>query len=206
MSQDEKLENGRVSSLSNKIAPIKSVAGTGNAFQSIRNSDNIYYNMYAATNQRWTGMITLLFRWKRSVFALVWHDILTFLVIYFLLSILYRYVLFDYPSCKQTFEMICIYADRFRTAIPITFLIGFWVSQIVSRWWDQFMSLPHPDSLALKLVAFIPGRVSKPNVVMILVFYKIIQNFWVDLFVYLFIQFQFRACFKSTFDAQLCVM
>ena len=39
-------------------------------------------------------------------------------------------------------------------------LIGFWVSQIVNRWWDQFMTLPCPDNLALKLVAFIPGRVS----------------------------------------------
>ena len=177
MSQEEKIEIERVPSLSNKVAPTESVAGTGNA-----SSDNIYYNMYAATNQRWTGMIGLLFRWKRSVFQLVWYDIIVFLVIYFLLSILYRYVLFDYPSYKQTFEMICIYADRFRSSIPITFLIGFWVSQVVGRWWDQFMTLPHPDTLALKLVAFIPGRVSKLNVVMILGFYKIMQQF-VGLFV-----------------------
>ena len=184
MSQEEKMENGWDASLSNKVAPMKSAAETGNAFQNIRNSENIYYNMYAATNRRWTGMISLLFRWKRSVFKLVWHDIIIFLVIYFLLSILYRYVLFDYPSYKQTFEMICIYADRFRSSIPITFLIGFWVSQIVSRWWDQFMTLPHPDSLALKLVAFIPGRVSKLNVVKALVFYKIVKPF--DLFIYIF--------------------
>ena len=173
MSQEENMEKGRDTLSTNKIAPMKSAAGTGNPFPNSRHLENIYYNMYAATNRRWTGMISLLFRWKRSVFKLVWHDILIFLVIYFLLSMLYRYVLFDYPSCKQTFEMICIYADRFRSSIPITFLIGFWVSQIVSRWWDQFMTLPHPDSLALKLAAFIPGRVSKHNVVRILVFPEI---------------------------------
>ena len=41
--------------------------------------------------------------------------------------------------------------------IPTTFLIAFYVSQVVNRWWDQFMSLPWPDGLALKLVNFCPG-------------------------------------------------
>ena len=43
--------------------------------------------------------------------------------------------------------------------IPITFLTGFYVSEVVRRYWDQFLSLPYPDRLALKLVAFIPGKV-----------------------------------------------
>ena len=47
---------------------------------------------------------------------------------------------------------------RFRSLIPITFLTGFYVSQVVSRYWDQFMSLPWPDRLALKLVSYIPGK------------------------------------------------
>ena len=165
MSQEEKMESGRIS---NSSVPVAATAPeqeySSNVFQSMRQSENIYYNMYAATNKFGTGMVRLLFRWKQSVFSLVWHDVLIFIVLYFLLSILYRHVLFDYPCYKQTFEMICIYADRFRSSIPITFLIGFWVSQIVNRWWDQFMTLPCPDNLALKLVAFIPGRVSKRDV------------------------------------------
>ena len=161
MSQEEKMESGCVSASSGPAAAMKSGGkGTGNAFQSTRNSKNIYRNMYAPTNRFFSGMVGLLFKWKKSVFSLIWHDVIVFLVLYFLLSILYRHVLFDYPSHKQTFEMICIYADRFRSSIPITFLVGFWVSQIVSRWWDQFMTLPCPDNLALKLVAFIPGHVS----------------------------------------------
>ena len=165
MSQEEKMESGRDSLSSVPVAGTKSERqGTANVFQSMRHSENIYYNMYAATNRGLYGLTSLLFRWKQSVFSLIWHDVLAFLLLYFLLSIFYRCVLFDYPSCKQTFEMICIYADRFRSSIPITFLIGFWVSQIVNRWWDQFMTLPCPDNLALKLVAFIPGRVSKRDV------------------------------------------
>ena len=43
---------------------------------------------------------------------------------------------------------------------PIAFLTGFYVSQVVNRWWDQFMTLPWTDRLALKLVNFCPGTVS----------------------------------------------
>ena len=50
---------------------------------------------------------------------------------------------------------------RFRAMIPITFLTGFYVSEVVRRYWDQYMSLPYPDRLALKLVSYIPGKVSK---------------------------------------------
>ena len=55
--------------------------------------------------------------------------------------------------------MSCRFFSRFRSLIPITFLTGFYVSQVVSRYWDQFMSLPWPDRLALKLVSYIPGKV-----------------------------------------------
>ena len=43
--------------------------------------------------------------------------------------------------------------------IPVTLLTGFYVTQVVARYWDQFMSLPWPDKIAMKIVAFIPGKV-----------------------------------------------
>ena len=76
------------------------------------------------------------------------------------LSGLYRNVFFNEPKSRQMFELVCIYSDRFSSLIPITFLTGFYVSQVVNRWWDQFMSLPWPDRLALKLVSFCPGTVN----------------------------------------------
>lgn len=42
--------------------------------------------------------------------------------------------------------------------IPIVFLTGFYVTQVVARYWDQFMSLPWPDRIAFKLVSYIPGK------------------------------------------------
>ena len=49
---------------------------------------------------------------------------------------------------------------RFYEIIPITFLTGFYVTQVVTRYWDQFLSLPWPDRLAYKMVTFFPGKAS----------------------------------------------
>ena len=121
---------------------------------------NIYSNTYRDTSKSFIGIYKIFLRWKGSVYRLVWHDLILFMAAYFILLIIYRVVLSHFPTHKQHFELMCIYAYRFSSAIPITFLTGFYVSSVVSRWWDQFMSLPYPDQLALKLVAYVPGNVS----------------------------------------------
>jgi hypothetical protein len=128
--------------------------------QKVKNAHNIYRNIYKDTTKRLSASRHLLTLWKGSVFKLIWHDVALFLALYSSLSVVYRHVLFYDPPKRQLFELICIYADRFSSLIPITFLTGFYVSQVVNRWWDQFMSLPWPDRLALKLVSFCPGTVS----------------------------------------------
>jgi hypothetical protein len=84
---------------------------------------------------------------------------LYFMSTYAVISMFYRLVIFNYPVHRQTFELFCIYTQRFANLIPISFLTGFYVTQVVSRWWDQFMTLPWPDKIAFKLVSFIPGKV-----------------------------------------------
>ena len=121
---------------------------------------NIYINSYRDTSISFIGIYKIFLRWKGSVYSLVWHDMVAFMAAYLILLLLYRVILINFPMHKQHFELMCIYANRFSSAIPITFLTGFYVSSVVSRWWDQFMSLPYPDQLALKLVAYVPGGVS----------------------------------------------
>jgi hypothetical protein len=52
-----------------------------------------------------------------------------------------------------------LYFDRFASKIPVTFMTGFYVANVVSRYWDQFVSLPWPDRVAYKIVTYIPGKV-----------------------------------------------
>ncbi|VVC94334.1 unnamed protein product [Leptidea sinapis] len=46
-------------------------------------------------------------------------------------------------------------------SIPMSFVLGFYVSLVVKRWWEQYKLLPWPDTLALFISAGIPGAVSK---------------------------------------------
>ena len=117
---------------------------------------NIYRNMYQDSAKRnFSTARHLLTLWKGSCFKLIWHHFAVYAFTYALISIVYRTLLKG--VYKETFELFCVYCEVFGGLIPTTFLIAFYVSQVVNRWWDQFMSLPWPDSLALKLVNFCPG-------------------------------------------------
>ena len=123
-------------------------------------SKNIYANIYKDSTKWYPGIVTLLLRWKGSVYKLLWMDFVLFIIVYTLISCIYRFVLFDYPEYRQGFELFCVFTQRFSNDLQITFLIGLYVSAVVERWWSQFMALPWPDQLAMKLVAYIPGNVS----------------------------------------------
>lgn len=45
----------------------------------------------------------------------------------------------------------------------MAFVLGFYVSLIVTRWWEQFMSLPWPDRLALYMTAYCHGNGERPT-------------------------------------------
>ena len=47
------------------------------------------------------------------------------------------------------------------SSIPMTFVLGFYVSLIVKRWWDQYNLLPWPDSLAIYIAGLLHGEDEK---------------------------------------------
>jgi len=110
----------------------------------------------------WVGGLTrLLVIWKGSLFKQIWPDFLLFFSLYFLLSFIYRFILIDYEDSKVVYELFCVYCKKYSERIPITFLLGFYVTQVVSRWWSQFMSLPWPDTLARYIAVYMPGTDEK---------------------------------------------
>lgn len=60
----------------------------------------------------------------------------------------------------RIFERIRMYFSQQSETIPMSFVLGFYVSLVVKRWWEQYKLLPWPDTLALFLNAGIPGAVS----------------------------------------------
>ncbi|XP_050729005.1 bestrophin-2-like isoform X2 [Eriocheir sinensis] len=98
----------------------------------------------------------LLFRWRGSVYKLVWMDLLAYTVVYYILSLVYRVALTE--DEKRSFEKVALYCNYFSDLIPVSFVLGFYVSIVIKRWWDQYQTLPWPDSLALFVSTSIHGH------------------------------------------------
>eukprot|EP00095_Tigriopus_kingsejongensis_P010375 snap_masked-scaffold251_size238241-processed-gene-1.4 protein:Tk10375 transcript:snap_masked-scaffold251_size238241-processed-gene-1.4-mRNA-1 annotation:"Bestrophin-2 " len=104
-----------------------------------------------------TGIfLRLLFRWRGSIYKLVWCDLLVYIGLYSLFSIIYRFFLDE--KAKTTFENLSLYCANFANLIPVTFILGFYVSLVITRWWSQFESLPWPDSASVWITTCIHGH------------------------------------------------
>ena len=86
-----------------------------------------------------------------------WHNILKWFA--FIVKSIYIYI-FKLSSSTYLYSLFIYIRGSVMIRTLLIFLIGFYVTQVVSRYWDQFMSLPWPDRIAFKLVSNIPGTVS----------------------------------------------
>uniref|UniRef100_A0AAR2L0Y5 Bestrophin homolog n=1 Tax=Pygocentrus nattereri TaxID=42514 RepID=A0AAR2L0Y5_PYGNA len=97
----------------------------------------------------------LLLRWKGSIYKLLYRELFIFTVLYYAISILYRFLLDD--GQRRLFEKLAIYCDQYAQLIPVSFVLGFYVTLVVSRWWGQFESVPWPDRLAALVGGHVRG-------------------------------------------------
>jgi len=109
----------------------------------------------------WT--LPILFRWRASLWKTVWRELLIYLLLYLAISLIYRFVLMapvideEGNRGKATdeqiyFEKVVSWFKNSRQ-MPLTFLLGFYVSLVVKRWWEQYVKLPWPDEVATLLKA-----------------------------------------------------
>ncbi|MEE6495270.1 hypothetical protein FKM82_001997 [Ascaphus truei] len=104
----------------------------------------ISYTLKVA-NARFGGFSKLLFRWKGSIYKLLYMEFIAFVSLYAMLSVTYRCLLKE--EQKRLFEKVTLHCNRYTDLIPITFVLGFYVTLIVNRWWAQYTNIPLPDQL-----------------------------------------------------------
>ncbi|XP_004442594.1 PREDICTED: bestrophin-2 [Ceratotherium simum simum] len=107
-------------------------------------------------NARFGGFSQLLLLWRGSIYKLLWRELLFFLGLYMALSATYRFVLTD--EQKRYFEKLVIYCDQYASLIPVSFVLGFYVTLVVNRWWDQYLCMPLPDALMCVVAGTVHGR------------------------------------------------
>uniref|UniRef100_A0ABD2WFY7 Bestrophin homolog n=1 Tax=Trichogramma kaykai TaxID=54128 RepID=A0ABD2WFY7_9HYME len=98
----------------------------------------------------------ILIKWRGSVYKLIWRELLVYLFAYYFINFIYRYALNE--EQQRIFEKIRYYFGNSSESIPMSFVLGFYVSLVVKRWWEQYKLLPWPDNLALFISAAIPGN------------------------------------------------
>ena len=49
--------------------------------------------------------------------------------------------------------------------LPLTFLLGFYVSLVVKRWWEQYNKLPWPDNIASYLRGLCISKDDKAKII-----------------------------------------
>ncbi|EDV93094.1 bestrophin-3 isoform X2 [Drosophila grimshawi] len=116
----------------------------------------ITYTGEVATCRGFGCFLKLLLRWRGSIYKLVWLDLLAFLSLYYLLNLVYRFAL--NPAQKETFEAIVAYCNSYRDLIPLSFVLGFYVSIVMTRWWNQYTSIPWPDPIAVFVSSNVHGQ------------------------------------------------
>ncbi|KAL5291896.1 Best2 family protein [Megaselia abdita] len=108
--------------------------------------------------------------WRGSVYKLVWREALAFVCLYYMINFMYRFGLPE-PQ-KRVFEKVRNYTSAYVDYMPsiLSFLLGFYVNLVVSRWWTQYKLLPWPDNLAMIISYAIPnskeekGRLMRRNI------------------------------------------
>ena len=98
---------------------------------------------YQVANSTRGGFTRLLFMWRGSLYKLIYRELFLFLTLFAALSAIYRYLLNS--KQKKEFEQIVIYCDNFINLIPLSFVLGFYVSYVAQRWWQQYQAIPWPD-------------------------------------------------------------
>uniref|UniRef100_A0A3Q3QVK8 Bestrophin homolog n=1 Tax=Monopterus albus TaxID=43700 RepID=A0A3Q3QVK8_MONAL len=114
----------------------------------------ISYTLEVA-NVSFGGFSRLLFRWKGSIYKLLYKEFLVFCGIYLFFSVFYFLLS---PNQQDLFERVALYCDQFTNTsfIPVLFVL-FYVTLAFNRWWGQYTSFPLPDDLMMVVSGNVHG-------------------------------------------------
>ncbi|XP_032779506.2 bestrophin-4 [Daphnia magna] len=93
-----------------------------------------------APNARYFDSIKTLFRWKGSIYRLVWRHFLLYYVLYVTLSLIYEFVLNN--SGKRHFEAVTRYFSKSASTLNLMIMLGFFTSTTLQRLFTMQTAVP----------------------------------------------------------------
>uniref|UniRef100_A0A183CDN9 Bestrophin homolog n=1 Tax=Globodera pallida TaxID=36090 RepID=A0A183CDN9_GLOPA len=115
----------------------------------------ISYNLDISSSNAFT-FLRIVFRWRGSVWKSVRNEFVTWTVLYYCVFVVYRYALSE--SGQKAFEEIGKHIDERVSLLPITFMLGFFVTIVFDRWKQIFQNIGFVDSPAFFICTYIRGE------------------------------------------------
>ncbi|CAD6200026.1 unnamed protein product [Caenorhabditis auriculariae] len=105
----------------------------------------------------------LLFRWRGSIWKSVITELSIWLVCYYLIFFCYRFLA---TASFQTFlEHLMNHMDDRLKYIPLTFMLGFFVTTVFERWRAIMTALPFIESVAISTSMLVPGLTEEARLI-----------------------------------------
>ena len=103
-------------------------------FQNLINSEKlamtVTYIQHVPSASKLGAFFRLLGLWRGGVVKGIWKNFVSYFLVYAIISVCYRYLMIKEEFIKQNFERVCVYIQKFDEYIPLSFLMGFYVTQV----------------------------------------------------------------------------
>ncbi|KAF8357760.1 best-18 [Pristionchus pacificus] len=114
----------------------------------------ISYNLEVSTSHPWT-LIRMLCRWKGSIWKAVYIQYGVWLLLYCIMSTIYRLLLTD--GQKEIFTAVSKYFNSRLSYIPMDLILGFFVTAILNRFYTIYRIIGFMDNIALLTSVYVRG-------------------------------------------------
>ncbi|XP_043200458.1 bestrophin-1-like isoform X1 [Amphibalanus amphitrite] len=101
------------------------------------------------------GFTRLLLKWRGSLYKLIYRELALFCLAYASVSLVYFKLLTE--DQQRVFEQIRDYCNQFISLIPLSFVLGFYVTFVAQRWWQQYTAIPWPDKILHAIALYVRG-------------------------------------------------
>ena len=81
----------------------------------------------------WGNILQIFSIWRASLFKGVWKKLFLYCLLYFLIRFTYRLLISQDEQAKQTFERFCVFCDNYQVFLPLEFILGFYITQVISK-------------------------------------------------------------------------
>ncbi|GMR58586.1 hypothetical protein PMAYCL1PPCAC_28781 [Pristionchus mayeri] len=113
------------------------------------------YHKEIMTSHPWT-FFKLLFNWKSSVWKAVSVELLVWLIIYAILSVIYRTALADWQM--RSFENVVLWFENRMSYFPLDLVLGFYIKLNVERWEYRYRRIGYIDNPCLMVAEYVRGH------------------------------------------------